>query len=332
MTHTPLISPTAYRLVEILAFPAVQVLDVTGPLQVFASANVLAAAGGSAQPYATRVVSASSPVVCSAGLGLVAEPLPPADGALDTLVVPGGQGVHEAAADATLLAWVQRRAIHTKRIASVCTGAFLLAAAGLLDGRRVATHWDSCDALARHYPGVKVEADPIFIQDGPVWTSAGVTAGIDLALALVEQDLGRDLALSVARHLVVFLKRPGGQAQFSMALKLQAADDRFSGLHQWLAQHLAEDLPLSKLAQQAGMSERTFSRRYTEATGMSPARAVEQLRVEAARHLLYGTDLTMKLVARRCGFRSEEILRRSFHRIVAASPQNYRARFRIKDR
>ena len=328
MAVTPPIPPTGSRLVELLAFPAVQVLDVTGPLQVFASANVLAAAGGSPQPYVTRVVSASSPVVCSAGLGLVAEFLPSADGALDTLVVPGGQGVHEAAKDATLKAWVQRRAIHAKRIASVCTGAFLLAAAGLLDGRRVATHWDSCDELARHYPGIRVEADPIFLQDGPVWTSAGVTAGIDLALALVEQDLGRDLALSVARQLVVFLKRPGGQAQFSTALKLQAAEDRFGDLHQWLAKHLADDLPLSKLAQQAGMSERTFIRRYTEATGMSPGRAVEQLRVEAARQLLSGTDLTIKLVARRCGFRSEEVLRRSFHRSLAASPQDYRARFR----
>jgi len=328
MTFSPCFQPSPSRRVEILAFSSVQVLDVTGPLQVFASANVLAVKASFPAPYALHVVAASvSPVVCSAGLGLAVEALPSNGGALDTLVVAGGQGVDEAAADPTLLTWVRSRAAQARRTASVCTGAFLFAAAGLLQGRRATTHWERCAELARRYPAVHVEVDPICVQDGPVWTSAGVTAGIDLALALVEQDLGRALALQVARHLVVFLKRPGGQAQFSTALKLQGAEGRFGNLHQWVTQNLDGDVSLPALARQAGMSERNFSRRYAEATGMTPARAVEQMRVEAARHLLSDASLPIKLVARRCGFGSEEVLRRCFHRTLGISPQDYRARF-----
>jgi transcriptional regulator GlxA family with amidase domain len=174
---------------------------------------------------------------------------------------------------------------------------------------------------------VTVEPDPIFVHDGPMWTSAGVTSGIDLSLALVEEDLGRALALSVARQLVVFLKRPGGQAQFSAALSLQSADERFADLHVWLAEHLAEDLPLSRLASQAGMSERTFLRRYRETTGLTPARAIERLRVEAARQLLVDTRLPAKRIATRCGFGSEETMRRNFARLQGVSPQDYRQRF-----
>ena len=232
-----------------------------------------------------------------------------------------------AAEDASLVEWLKLRAGAARRTASVCTGAFLLAAAGLLDRRRAVTHWEYCDELSRRYPAVTVEPDPIFVHDGPVWTSAGVTAGIDLSLALVEEDLGRALALSVARHLVVFLKRPGGQAQFSAALSLQSADERFADLHGWLAEHLAEDLSLSRLAAQAGMSERTFLRRYREATGLTPARAIERLRVEAARQLLADTRLPAKRIAARCGFGSEETMRRNFARLQGVSPQDYRQRF-----
>ena len=316
------------RVIDVLAFPAVQVLDVTGPLQVFATANELAAAGGAAAPYAPRVVAREAGgVTASAGLGLATAALPGAAVAVDTLLVAGGPGVEAAAADPTLCAWVTARAGRARRVASVCTGAFLLAAAGLLDGRRAVTHWSFCDALARRHPAVRVERDPIFVRDGCVWTSAGVTAGIDLALALVEEDLGRPAALAVARHLVMFLKRPGGQAQFSAALSLQAAEDRFDALHGWITAHLSERLTLPVLARQAGMSERSFSRRYAEATGMTPARAIERLRVEAARRLLAETRLPVKLIARRCGFGSEETLRRSFLRLLAAGPQAYRARF-----
>lgn len=174
---------------------------------------------------------------------------------------------------------------------------------------------------------MRVEADPIFVRDGPVWTSAGVTAGIDLTLALVEEDLGRTIALAVARYLVVFLKRPGGQAQFSAALSLQAAEDRFAALHDWISQHLADDISLPVLAREAGMSERSFSRHYAQATGLTPARAVERLRVEAARRLLAESRLPAKRISQRCGFGSEETMRRSFLRLLATTPQDYRARF-----
>jgi transcriptional regulator GlxA family with amidase domain len=328
MPDNPRFSPNPPRAVEILAYPAVQLLDVAGPLQVFTSANELAARDSKAPLYVSRVVSADAPVVtASAGLGLIAAPLPSDQAALDTLLVAGGPGVHAAADDAAVLHWVRARATVARRIASVCTGAFLLAAAGLLDGRRAATHWLHCAELARRFPAIRVESDPIFVRDGAIWTSAGVTAAIDLALALVEDDAGRSLALAVARHLVMFLKRPGGQAQFSTVLSLQSAEDRFGALHSWMSGRLADDLSLPALARKAGMSERNFSRRYTEATGITPARAVERLRVEAARRLLSDTRQPVKRIAARCGFGSEETLRRSFVRLLAATPHDYRARF-----
>jgi transcriptional regulator GlxA family with amidase domain len=328
MPENPRFPPKRPRVIEILAYPAVQLLDVAGPLQVFASANELVARHGEPPLYAPRVVSAGAPVVtASAGLGLVAAPLTRTRAALDTLLVAGGPGVHAAAADPAILNWVRARATRARRVASVCTGAFLLGAAGLLDRRRAVTHWMYCAELARRFPAIRVEPDPIFVRDGAIWTSAGVTAAIDLALALVEEDAGRTLALAVARHLVMFLKRPGGQAQFSAVLSLQGAEDRFGALHGWIAGRLTSDLSLPALAKKAGMSERSFSRHYTQATGTTPARAVERLRVEAARRLLSDTRLPVKRVAERCGFGSEETLRRSFIRRLAATPQDYRTRF-----
>lgn len=332
MPKNPLFPPNldcmVPRPVEVLAFASVQLLDVSGPLQVFATANELALKNGGAVPYAPRVVTRGGQhVTASAGLVLATSPLPPVGAAVDTVLIAGGPGVHAAAADGVILDWVRGRAAKARRTASVCTGAFLLAAAGVLDGRRVTSHWAHCAELARRFPCIQVEADPIFINDGSVWTSAGVTAGIDLALALVEQDLGRAAALAVARHLVVFLKRPGGQSQFSAALSLQTADDRFGALHAWIAGHLADDISLAVLAERAGMSERSFSRHYAESTGFTPARAVELLRVEAARHLLSETKLPVKRISQRCGFGSEETMRRSFVRLLATSPQDYRSRF-----
>lgn len=324
------VAPTTPRPVEVLAFPAVQVLDVTGPLQVFASANDIAREEGAPVPYVPRVVASSAaPVVTSAGLGLAAEPLPDAGAPLDTLVVAGGPGVYAAARDPALLAWVGARAARARRVASVCTGAFVLGAVGLLDGKRAVTHWTRCADLARRFPAARVEADPIFVEDGRVWTSAGVTAGIDLALALVERDLGRAAALAVARHLVVFLKRPGGQAQFSAALSLQHADGdgRFAALHAWIAENPAADLSVPALAARAGMSERGFVRHHRAQTGLTPARMVERLRVEAARGVLADTRLPVKRVAARCGFGSEETMRRAFSRLLATTPQAYRERF-----
>ena len=320
--------PNAVRVIDVLTYPAVQLLDVTGPIQVFASANDLVIGAGGARPYVLRVVAQGGEgVTTSAGVTLAAGSLPTPGEALDTLLVAGGEGAEAAAENPVLVDWVRQRATRARRVASVCTGAFLLASAGLLDGRRAATHWKYCTKLAQRFPAVHVEPDPIFVCDGPVWTSAGVTAGIDLALALVEEDLGRSMALAVARYLVVFLKRPGGQAQFSAALALQEADDKFGALHDWINQHLTGDLSLSVLADQAGMSERSFSRHYAEATGQTPARAIERLRVEAAQRLLSETRLPVKRIAQRCGFGSEETMRRSFHRLIDITPQDYRARF-----
>jgi transcriptional regulator GlxA family with amidase domain len=328
MPKAPRFLPNTIRTIDLVAFPNVQLLDVAGPLQVFATANDLLTRAGKPPAYAPRVVSrAGGMVTASAQLGLATEALPPPDADRDTLLIAGGPGVHVAAKDPALLDWVRTSAPSASRVASVCTGAFLLAEAGLLDNRRATTHWFQCADLARRYPAIRVEPDPIYVRDGAIWTSAGVTAGIDLVLALLEEDLGRGFALSVARHLVVFLKRPGGQAQFSTALSLQTTEDRFGGLHHWIGNHLADDLSLPVLANQAGMSQRSFSRHYLTATGVTPGRAVEQLRVEAAKQLLSETRLPVKRIAQRCGFGSEETMRRGFLRQLAATPQDYRARF-----
>ena len=325
MTKNPR-NPPLHR-IEILAFPDVQLLDVAGPLQVFASANDFRRVAGQPPYYAVRVVAASQEVITSSGLALFAEKLPAARSAPDTLMVAGGAGVHAASQDKRLLAWLTRRAASANRVSSVCSGAWLLAAARLLDGKRVVTHWADCDALARAYPQVRMETDPIFLQDGKVWTSAGVTAGIDMSLAMVEKDIGHVAAIGVARDLVVFLKRPGGQSQFSATLALQQGDDRLEDLHGWIANHLTGDLSVPALAARMRMSERTFLRVYTAATGQTPARAVESLRVEAARQLLATTGLPVKRIAARCGFGSEETMRRSLLRKVGVTPGEYRARF-----
>jgi transcriptional regulator GlxA family with amidase domain len=315
--------------VEILAFTGAQLLDVAGPLQVFASANEWALQAGGSAPYQIRVVARRSPILTNSGLALLAQPLPRPGTRLDTLVVSGGSGVQQALEDAALLRWLAQRASRARRIVSICTGAFLLGAAGLLKGRQAVTHWRACNELARRNPSTHVETNPIYVRDGSIWTSAGVTAGIDLSLALVEQDIGHGIAMAVARDLVVFLKRPGGQAQFSNVLALQSHADTFDRLHAWMAEHLSGDLSVPALADRAAMSVRTFVRRYRAATGQSPARAVERLRVEAAQRLLAGSDLSIKRVAQRCGFGTEETLRQSFQRKFAIAPRDFRSRFAV---
>ena len=316
------------KTIHVLAFANVQLLDVTGPLQVFASANDISRQQGFPPPYAPTVIaSGGGAVMSSAGLALLAEPLP--EVASDTLIIAGGWGVYDAARDEPLVAWVREHATGCRRVSSVCTGAFLLAASGWLDGRRVVTHWTRCEQLAQQHPRLLVEPNPIFINDGPVWTSAGVTAGIDLALAMVEEDLGRTMALEVARQLVVFLKRPGGQSQFSVTLSLQKEGNRFDELHAWISENLTKDLGIPSLALQAGMSERSFVRHYRADTGQTPARAIELIRVETARRLLSDTGVPIKRVAVQCGFGSEETLRRSFLRAMGVTPQAYRERFSV---
>jgi transcriptional regulator GlxA family with amidase domain len=314
------------RRIEILTFPGGQLLDVAGPLQVFATANDLAHLAGRPLPYETAVVAAESRVVTSARLELGTIQLPKTDAPLHTLVVAGGYGVNAACRNDALVDWARQRAATAQRVASVCSGAFLLAAAGLLDGKRAVTHWGRCDEFRSMFPQVRLEPDPIYVRDGDVWTSAGVTAGIDLALALVEADLGREPALAIARQLVVFLKRPGGQAQFSTALTLQEKDERFDRLHGWIVENLRSDLSLERLAGEARMSLRSFARHYRQATGRTPARAVEEIRIETARRLLE-QGLSVAQAGRRCGFGSEETLRRAFLRRLGASPQAYRERF-----
>jgi transcriptional regulator GlxA family with amidase domain len=325
MTKTPRNPPR--HAIEIVAFPDVQLLDVAGPLQVFASANEVRLASGQPPYYAIRVIARSSPVISSSGLALLAEGLSPHKRPIDTLIVAGGAGVHAASQDKRLISWLAERASAAKRVASVCTGALVLGAAGLLDGKRVVTHWAECERLARYYPKARVEIDPIFLQDGKVWTSAGVTAGIDMSLAMVEKDIGHAAAIAVARDLVVFLKRPGGQSQFSAALALQQSDSRLDQLHSWIVGHLAEDLSVPALAARARMGERTFLRRYSAAMGQTPARAVESMRVEAARQLLATTRLPIKQIAAKCGFGSEETMRRSVLHKVGVTPSEYRSRF-----
>ena len=318
------------RHIVFAAFEQALLLDIAGPLQVFASARDLSLQDGLADPYRLSVVSAQGgEIQTSSGLALATRRLGALkDEAIDTLVTVGGFGSRAAIHERALIRWIARRSQRARRVCSVCTGAFLLAEAGLLDGRRAVTHWGSCEALQQHYPRVAVERDPIFLRDGKVWTSAGVTAGIDLALALVEEDLGRALALRVARHLVVFLKRPGGQSQFSAMLESQAeGDGAFADLHDWMAQHLGEDLGVEVLAARAGMSPRNFARVYARRMGTTPAKAVERLRVDAARRALEESDASIESIARRCGFGDEERLRRSFLRSLGVPPRQYRARF-----
>jgi transcriptional regulator GlxA family with amidase domain len=326
MPKSPRFTPSRPRRIEILAFPDVQLLDVAGPLQVFASANELARAAGEPRPYELAVVAERPLVTSSGGLGLAAHKLTKSSVPVDTLIVAGGFGVAAACANAGLIRWLTARAAVARRVASVCTGAFLLATVGLLDGRRAVTHWRRCGEFARRFPAVRLDPDPIFVRDGNIWTSAGITAGIDLALALVEADLGQQAALAVARNLVVFLKRPGGQAQFSATLALQHGDARFERLHAWIADHLRADLSVGALAGAAAMSERSFVRHYRRATGMTPARAVEKIRVEVARQVLE-QGMPIKRVAARCGFGSEETMRRGFLRLLGPTPQAYRERF-----
>lgn len=318
--------PNDLRRIEILAFDDAQLLDITGPLQVFASANEELKAAGRASLYEIQAVAEATSVRTSAGLVVETEPLPAPKSELDTLVIAGGYGISAAWKHAPLLDWIRLRAASARRVTSVCSGAFLLAEAGLLIGKRVTTHWGRVAEFSKRFPDVRLDPNPIFIRDGNIWTSAGVTAGIDLALALVEADLGHALALAVARELVVFLKRPGDQAQFSSVLALQSSNSQFDHLHGWISANLRADLSIPALADRVNMSPRSFSRHYAQSTGRTPARAVELIRVETARRMLEEGS-TVNRVARHCGFGSEETMRRSFLRIVGIGPQAYAERF-----
>ena len=323
--------PVAGRVVFVI-YPGVTALDLVGPHEVFtAAAQVARFTGGEPDTYRVEVAAAEpGPLRTTRGLTVVADrSLASIRGAIDTLIVVGGEGAGRAASDPALVGWVARAARRSRRVASVCTGAFVLAAAGVLDGRRATTHWRSCDELARRFPNVTVDPDPIFVRDGNVWTSAGVTAGMDLALALVADDLGRDVALRVARQLVMYVQRPGGQSQFSAHLSAPVAErDPLRDVQAWIAEHPEADHSVGRLATRAAMSPRHFARLFRAETGSTPAVYVERVRVETARRLLETTSLPVDGVADACGFGTVETMRRAFARRIGASPTEYRERFR----
>jgi transcriptional regulator GlxA family with amidase domain len=313
--------------VAIVIFDGVQALDVAGPLDVFAEANTILSAE---QKYEVTLIGPrAGAVTCSNGMQL-SVPFGYAD--LDTqwdlLLVAGGPQLPDAHPSSDFLTWLQNQARDAKRFGSVCNGAFVLAHAGLLDGKEVTTHWADAGRLAHEFPQASVQPDKIFVRDGRLFTSAGVTAGIDLALALIEEDLGHAVAMQAARRLVVFMKRPGGQSQFSAALAAQAsAGGPFEALHSWMAANLRDDLTVERLAERTRMSPRTFARRYVDEVGRTPARTVAALRLEAASRWLAESRRPLKRIALECGFGSEQNLRRAFMRRFGVLPLDYRERF-----
>lgn len=301
-----------------LVYAGVQPIDLAGPLQAFTTADE--EVGGNL--YKVRIGALRAGTVrLAGGLSIVAASLPRR--APHTLIIPGGPGVHEARLDTHVLMSIKRLSRNSCRVSSVCTGAFLLASAGLLNGREAATHWRSCSRLAAEFPLVSVRPDPIWIRDGAVWTSAGVTAGIDLALALIEEDAGAAIALRVARRLVVPLRRAGGQSQHSDTLAIQSVD-QFGPLLEWIGMNLSRPLTVEELAERASMAPRTFHRRFLTRVGVTPAQAIERLRLDRARSLLETTRLALSAVAKQTGFGSDERLRRAFYRHFKVSPRSYR--------
>ncbi|MFJ9373088.1 GlxA family transcriptional regulator [Streptomyces sp. NPDC101455] len=310
------------RTVLVVLFDDVQSLDVTGPVEVFAGAETQT-------PGTYRIRTASlegAPVRTSSGLTVVPDSSLADAPAPHTLLVPGGPGTRGP--DPRVTAWLRAHGPRAERLVSVCTGAILLAEAGLLDGRRVTTHWAYCAQLARDHPAVEVDPDPIYVRDGPVSTSAGVTSGIDLALALVEEDLGRDTALTIARHLVVFLRRPGNQAQFSAQLAAQTARrEPLREVQQWITEHPDDDLSVDSLAARARLSPRHFARAFQSETGMPPGRYVDRVRLEHARRLLEDTADGIEQISRSSGYGTPESMRRAFLKTLGTSPAEYRRRF-----
>jgi transcriptional regulator GlxA family with amidase domain len=309
-----------------VAFDSAEFLDVIGPMETFASAAAL-----SSDPAIYSLAIAAReirPLRASSGLAI----LPTVDYAAiseaDTVLVAGGAGIEAASKDIALRDALRRASGTPCRIGSVCTGAFVLAAAGLLDGRRAVTHWNWCARLAARYPAVSVEPDPIFLLDRGIWTSAGVTAGIDMALAMIERDHGPKLAMRTAQELVMFRRRPGGQSQFSAELTLQATPHQpIQRLQAWILDNLAADLSVEALADRAAMSARNFARVFRRATLMTPARFVEQARLQKARELLELSTTSVDSIASACGYQSADVLARAVMRRLGVTPLDYRRRF-----
>ncbi len=323
--------PMTDREIALILWPQFQMLDVIGPLEAFTMANRFAG-----PHYRTVLLSArGTEAVSSSGYSLgPAQHLYDCDpNRFDTVIVPGGLGVHAMRDDDALMDWLRRGSREVRRLCSVCSGAFLLAEAGLLSGRRAVTHWESVPRLTSEFPSVQVEPDALYCQDGNIWTAAGVTSGMDMALALIEQDLGRSVALATARELVLYLKRPGGQSQFSSELLAQErGGSAFDTLMGWLFNHLDRPIDVETMADRAAMSRRSFQRRFTETFGMPPAKFVERARVDAARRDLEDGARGLERVAAARGFGDAERMRRSFQRVLGLSPAEYRDRFRTASR
>jgi transcriptional regulator GlxA family with amidase domain len=341
-SRSPRGTPRSPRQIAILLYPGAQSLDFTGPLEVFAGAQRLIASSGrrgearergyGERGYEVKLLSVDGkPLQTSSGLIVTPHTsIADAPEAIDTLIVVGGYGRRQAATDPLLLDWLAATSATARRTASVCTGAFLLAAAGVLNGRRATTHWASAAELAKQYPEVEVDPEPIFLRDGPIWTSAGVTAGMDLALALVEEDLDCDAALQIARHLVLFLRRPGNQSQFSATLSAQEpAREPLREVQRYVVENPAGDLSVEALADRACMSTRHFARAFAAESGVTPARYVEQVRLEVARRHLEDTAKPIAAVALACGFGTAETMRRTFLRALDVGPAEYRRRFSV---
>ncbi|MEI6000751.1 GlxA family transcriptional regulator [Paraburkholderia bengalensis] len=314
--------------IALLVFPGVQMLDLAGPMDVFTEANCQL---GDPNAYALLTVAPTLETL-SASNGMRFLPdasIADAPCDIDTLLVAGSPRINEYEENGELIAWLVGQSRYVRRLGSVCSGAFLLARAGLLTGRRATTHWNSAARLAKNYPNVRVEPDHIFVKDGPVYTSAGVTAGMDLALALVEEDHGRGVALRVARELVMFVKRPGGQSQYSLHLAAQVTErSPLRDIQESILNDLSADLSVEVLAGRAGMSVRNFSRMFKRETGTTPGDFVEIARVQAARRMLEESDTPLKKVAYLCGFSDQNSLRRAFIRRLGVTPIEYRQRFR----
>lgn len=314
------------RTIAFLIFPDFQLLDAAGPLGAFEMpTRELHPA-----PYALKIIAAQPGLLrSSSGASLFAEPLGD-PGAIDTLVVVGGQGTEAAATDPATRRFIRDTAKTARRVTSVCSGAYILAAAGLLDGKRATTHWGRSRHFPTVFPKVRLEPDCIWIRDGQIWTSAGVTAGIDLALALIAEDLGEATARRTAQELVVYHRRPGGQSQFSALLDMEAPDGRFTGLLAWARERVAEPLSVERLADHCAMSPRNFARAFTAETGVTPAKAVERLRLDAARARVEGGTEPLDAIAHACGFNDPERMRRAFIRTFGQPPQAMRRGARTK--
>ncbi len=323
-------SPAKPRLVVFVVYPNIVLLDLVGPLQVFSHAQdpasgqngyecIVASVEGDLTETNTVV---SIPSVPASSLG---------DRQIHTLVVVGGDGAIPGMQNTELVETIAKLADGSSRVCSVCSGALILAATRLLDGRRAVTHWEDCNMLAETYLNIQVEMDPIFIKDGPMWTSAGITAGIDMALAIVSEDLGRAASFEMARSMVVQMVRSGGQSQFSPTLGRQLRDqtNQFEELHSWISGNLHLPLPVETLAERVNMSARNFARVYAAVMGVTPAKAVEAMRVEKAQNMLQFTNRSIKLISAECGFNEEDRMRRAFLRLVNVSPSDYRQNFRV---